>query len=73
MAWGIWRLAGNDLWADDIGFHVTVFIISSWHLAVIGGSIMGSVLVRICSKRLIYVCLILVALEKFNLNRQFSN
>lgn len=54
MAWGLWHF-GIQPWAYELNFYVYVFIISSFYVGAIMGNIVGSVLVNLWRKTIIYV------------------
>lgn len=55
MSWGLWHLGNIRPWAYGLNFYVYIFIISSFFVGAVMGNIVGSVLVNLWRKTIIYV------------------
>lgn len=56
LAWGLWQLAIiGQPWTINLSASMFVFVMFSWYLTAIVGSVVGAILVNIWKKTIIYV------------------
>lgn len=69
MAWALWRVAYlKDSWIAGLQQSVIIFVLCSWFLGAIFGSVVGAVLVDLYPKKIIYVRLTILYIRYTSIN-----
>ena len=55
IGWGLWTSTDNTKWSDGISDGLAAFVICSWYVAAIFGSILGTILLPLWRRSNIYV------------------
>lgn len=59
LGWGIWRLIFHGFWVTNVSQGLLTFTVMAWSLGAFVGGFIGSALMTIWEKKIIYVSFIM--------------